>query len=86
MAISTFTQFLRSEKMYLQVHCCFTSAVKNSIRDGSSGRPHQLSHSYTASELREDVPSSSMLLYVRRDKKNIRNGAQDGHLDFHTAL
>ena len=34
----------------------------------------------------KDLPACSMLLYVLRDHKNYYGlGAQDGHLDFHTA-
>ena len=33
----------------------------------------------------ESVQSSSLLLYVHRDRKEGRGAQEDGHLDFHTA-
>ena len=48
---------------------------------GSPGRPPWLSHSPWAL-----VVPCSLLLYVHRDHKDYQGwGAQDGHLDFHTA-
>ena len=57
----------------VQVECCF-SPTKNI-------RPSRLSHSCWT--LRS---SNSLLLYVHRDRTDYQGrGAQDGHLDFHTA-
>ena len=34
---------------------------------------------------RTEVRVGSVLLYVHKNRRLIRDGAQDGHLDFHTA-
>ena len=52
-------------------------------RTGSPGRPPRLSHSFWALRY---YSSSSVLLYIHRDHKDYEGrGAQDVHLDFHTA-
>ena len=72
------------ELWWFLVHCCFMSVetiLSGLSGMGSPGLPPWLSHSPWAL-----VILSSLLLYVRRDHKDSRGwGAQDGHLDFHTA-
>ena len=54
------------------------------------GRPYTLAKgasvaSFSAQDNTSLSRSSSMLLYVHRDRKDCeRRGARDGHLDFHT--
>ena len=67
----------------VQVQCCFTSTeTMRLIRDGE---PRTATSTFTQL-LSSDPVSSSVLLYVHRDSTDYHGwGAQDGHLDFHTA-
>ena len=70
------------ELWWFLVHCCFMSIETiRTIRDGEPRLPPWLSHSPWAL-----VVPCSLLLYVHRDHKDYQGwGAQDCHLDFHTA-
>ena len=69
-----------------QVQRCFTSTETESGTE-SPGQPPGLSHSSSALWKRgsNSVLVGWVLLYVHRNRRLIRDGDQDGHLDFHTA-
>ena len=78
MDTSTFTHLLSSKTMNL-VQCCFTSS-EIIVKDGET-----MTATLTSSPLlrSETMNLGSVLLYVHSDYYG--RGAQDGHLDFHTA-
>ena len=81
---STFTQLLNSPPTMVQVQCCFTPT--ETVRAIMDGEPRTSTSTFTQLLSSNLGCSSSVLLYVHRDHKDCQGrGAQDVHLDFHTA-